>query len=146
MKHNPSTLSTPDLPLGQNLSSVPSSYTWMGVLEFLQEQYRSLNYKETEWLLEKQQLEGKIAKIEGELQAHETINKDLIKRIKMLEFSLRQERIKGSKPNANGKDAVSQFFNEGTDFSLNNLLANNEVSNTTFPKRKARSHRPLLAK
>lgn len=91
---------------------------------------------------------GKIAKLEGELQAHETINKDLIKRIKMLEFSLRQERINSSKsPNTPAlKDAVSQFFNEGTEFSLNNALANNETNNISFPKRKARSHRPLLAK
>ena len=66
----------------------------------------------------------------------------------MLEFSLRQERISSSKnPSAtNQKDVVSQFFNEGTDFSLNNALANNENANTNIPKRKARSHRPLLAK
>ena len=82
------------------------------------------------------------------MQAHENINKDLVKRIKMLEFSLRQERINTSnKANNTGKqDAVSQFFNEGTDFSLNHAVANNELVNNSFPKRKARSHRPLLAK
>ncbi len=88
---------------------------------------------------------SKIAKIEGELQAHENINKDLVKRIKMLEFSLRQERISSKNPNQK-QDALSQFFNEGTDFVLNNTLANNELANNSFPKRKARSHRPLLAK
>jgi len=66
----------------------------------------------------------------------------------MLEFSLRQERI-GSSKNPNGinqKDSLSQFFNEGTDFALNNALSNNETANASFPKRKARSHKPLLAK
>ena len=142
------TASSTDLNLNPNMNPINSNYSWIGVLEFLQEQYRSLNYKETEWLLEKQQMEvfinpfkrlkkiqAKIAKIEGELQAHESINKDLIKRIKMLEFSLRQERISSSKnPSAtNQKDVVSQFFNEGTDFSLNNALANNENANTNIP-------------
>ena len=37
-------------------------------------------------------------------------------------------------------------INEGTDFALNNALSNNETANASFPKRKARSHKPLLAK
>lgn len=49
--------STPDLHLNPNMNPL-SNYTWIGVLEFLQDQYRSLNYKETEWLLEKQQMEA----------------------------------------------------------------------------------------
>lgn len=56
MKHQNS-ISSPDLNINQNFNSLPNSYTWIGVLEFLQDQYRSINYKETEWLLEKQQLE-----------------------------------------------------------------------------------------
>jgi len=35
--------------------------------------------------------------VEGQLKAQEGINSDLIKRIKMLEFSLRQERLKYAK-------------------------------------------------
>ena len=51
------TASSTDLNLNQNMNPINSNYSWIGVLEFLQEQYRSLNYKETEWLLEKQQME-----------------------------------------------------------------------------------------
>ena len=40
-----------------NAKSQSGSYNWVGVLEFLQEQYRTLTYKETEWLLEKQELQ-----------------------------------------------------------------------------------------
>ena len=36
----------------------------------------------------------KINQLEGMLKAQESINEDLIKRIKMLEFCLREERIK----------------------------------------------------
>ena len=60
------TTSNPDFNLDGNNIPISNSYTWIGVLEFLQEQYRTINYKETEWLLEKQQLEvfsSKILKI-----------------------------------------------------------------------------------
>lgn len=49
--------SSPDFHFSQNGGFSNNGYTWLGVLEFLQEQYRSINYKETEWLLEKQQYE-----------------------------------------------------------------------------------------
>jgi striatin 1/3/4 len=39
----------------------------------------------------------KINQLNAQLKAQENINNDLIKRIKMLEFSLRQERIKYAK-------------------------------------------------
>lgn len=39
-------------------NSSTQNYNWIGVLEFLQEQYRSSNNKETEWLIEKQQLQA----------------------------------------------------------------------------------------
>ena len=50
--------------------------------------------KETEWLFEKSQMTQQITQLEGMLKAQESINEDLIRRIKMLEFCLREERIK----------------------------------------------------
>lgn len=50
--------------------------------------------KETEFLFEKSQMTQRINQLEGMLRAQESINEDLIKRIKMLEFCLREERIK----------------------------------------------------
>ena len=55
-------------------------------------QKRNLFSKETEWLLEKQQLVSRVTFVEAQLKAQENINNDLVKRIKMLEFALRQER------------------------------------------------------
>lgn len=56
------------------------------------------NYtKETEWLFEKSQMTQKIGQLESMLRAQESINEDLVKRIKMLEFCLREERIKYAK-------------------------------------------------
>ena len=51
-------------------------------------------------------MQQRINQLEAQLRAQENINNDMIKRVKMLEFSLRQERIKYAKlaqgnPNVN---------------------------------------------
>ena len=53
---------------------------------------RSFAMKETEWQISKENYEKKIAQLEGELRAHENINVDLLKRIRMLEYELAKER------------------------------------------------------
>lgn len=60
----------------------------------LKDMQRNNYTKETEWLFEKSQMTAKISQLEGMLRAQESINEDLVKRIKMLEFCLREERIK----------------------------------------------------
>ena len=44
---------------------------------------RNFAMKETEWQISKENYEKKIAQLEGELKAHENINIDLLKRIRM---------------------------------------------------------------
>lgn len=66
------------------------------ILEKTNENLRFFAIRETEWIIQKNAFETKIAEIEGELAAHEQINIDLMKRIKMLEFALIQERNKNS--------------------------------------------------
>lgn len=39
-------------------------------------------------------MQNKINMLEAQLKAQEQVNNDLVKRVKMLEFALRQERIK----------------------------------------------------
>ena len=53
---------------------------------------RNFAMKETEWQIAKENYEKKIAELEGELKAHENINIDLLKRIRMLEYELAKER------------------------------------------------------
>ena len=69
-----------------------TEYSWSGVIQFLQDAQRKQLEKETEWLIEKEELKARNSQIEGELKAQETINLDLLKRIKMLEYCLRAER------------------------------------------------------
>ena len=62
---------------------------------------RNFAMKETEWQISKENYEKKIAQLEGELKAHENINIDLLKRIRMLEYELAKERKdKGSEGNS----------------------------------------------
>jgi|LauGreDrversion4_2_1035121.scaffolds.fasta_scaffold853580_1 striatin 1/3/4 len=62
------------------------------VMEKFNQSIRKFAIKETEWLVHKGNYESRIAELEGQLKAHENINIDLLKRIKMLEYALNQER------------------------------------------------------
>lgn len=80
-------------------TGLQSNYNWVGVLEFLQvalllrqNEYQKNNDRENTWLLEKKTLQARVSELEGELKAADIIAKDLLKRNKMLEFSLKQER------------------------------------------------------
>lgn len=64
------------------------------IINSLKDMQRSNFTKETEWVFEKSQMTSKISQLESQLQAQTNINEDLIRRIKMLEFCLREERIK----------------------------------------------------
>ena len=71
-----------------------TNYSWTGVLEFLIKEYRTNQLKESEWELEKKELEDRAKQLEGQLLAQESLNEDLMKRIKMLEYGIKKERLK----------------------------------------------------
>ena len=66
-------------------------------MEYLNDSLRKVALKETEWLIQKNGYESKIIDLEAQVKAHENINIDLIRRIKMLEYGLNQERTKTNK-------------------------------------------------
>ena len=68
----------------------PSNIT--EIIEKMNENLRGFAIRETEWIIQKNAYESKISELEGEISAHEQINIDLMKRIKMLEYALIQER------------------------------------------------------
>ena len=125
-------------------------YSWAGVIEFLQTQERILAEKETEFLLEKQEFLSKIGFQEGELKAQEKINEDLLTRIKMLEYALRQERVRYARATGNMKGAEGASLQQppfGPLFPLANLdLNQGPGTQPKIAKRRAKGHRPLLVK
>eukprot|EP00826_Nyctotherus_ovalis_P004409 TRINITY_DN10952_c0_g1_i7.p2 TRINITY_DN10952_c0_g1~~TRINITY_DN10952_c0_g1_i7.p2 ORF type:complete len:123 (-),score=47.23 TRINITY_DN10952_c0_g1_i7:243-611(-) len=103
-------------------------YTWDGVLDFLDEQERGIINAETERSLERQELHSKLASLESELRSQENINRDLLKRVKMLEFALRQEQIR----NGTATEEVEKV--------------ETGVSDLEFAKERAKQHREMLKK
>ena len=59
------------------------------IVDFLRDQQKASYSRETDFIFEKQQMQLKINQVSAQLKAQENINNDLIRRIKMLEFSLR---------------------------------------------------------
>lgn len=59
------------------------------IIDFLRDQQKASYSRETDFIFEKQQMQLKINQTNAQLKAQENINNDLIRRIKMLEFSLR---------------------------------------------------------
>jgi striatin 1/3/4 len=117
------------------------SYSWSGVLAFLTQQCQTIEIEKTQWMIEKKQLSDKITQLEAEIRSQENINTDLLKRIKMLEFSLRQERIKYAKLSTGHQRMNSDV--------INNILSRVEKSlepGQFLPKRRTRAHRQMLSK
>ncbi|KAI8875402.1 WD40 repeat-like protein [Backusella circina FSU 941] len=77
--------------------SEPSlEYTLPGVLHFLQAEWRRFEREKNEWAIEKAELKARVALLEGERRGVESIKLTLMKRVKMLEYALRQERKRHS--------------------------------------------------
>ncbi|KAL1930160.1 hypothetical protein VTP01DRAFT_1314 [Rhizomucor pusillus] len=67
-------------------------YSLPGVLHYLQSEWRRFERERNEWAIERAELKARIALLEGELRGSENLRLDLVKRVKMLEYALRQER------------------------------------------------------
>jgi len=78
----------------QNSPTGFSNYSFPGVLHYLQMEWRKFEKEKTEWEIERTDLKTRLSFLEGERRGIENLKVDLIRRIKMLEYALRQERIK----------------------------------------------------
>ncbi|KAG4104009.1 WD40-repeat-containing domain protein [Neocallimastix lanati (nom. inval.)] len=71
-----------------------TNYTFPGVLHYLQMEWRKFEKEKTEWEIERADLKTRLSFLEGERRGIENLKVDLMRRVKMLEYALRQERIK----------------------------------------------------
>ena len=116
------------------------------IIDFLRDQQKAAYSRETDFLFEKQQMQLKINQLTSQLKAQENINNDLIRRIKMLEFSLRQERIKYAKL-AQTQNAEVQSI--GSTDIIGQVMQKANVNVNLYErvaKRKAKAQRPFLLK
>lgn len=71
-----------------------AEYNLPGVLHFLQIEWRRYERDRNEWEIERAEMKARIALLEGERRGIENVKTDLMRRVKMLEIALRQERSK----------------------------------------------------
>uniref|UniRef100_A0A672N483 Striatin n=1 Tax=Sinocyclocheilus grahami TaxID=75366 RepID=A0A672N483_SINGR len=71
-----------------------AQYSIPGILHFLQHEWARFEVERTQWEVERAELQAQIAFLQGERKGQENLKKDLVRRIKMLEYALKQERAK----------------------------------------------------
>ncbi|XP_063699041.1 striatin-3-like [Culicoides brevitarsis] len=71
-----------------------AQYTIPGVLHYLQHEWATFELERSQWDVDRAELQAKIAVLLGERKGQEALKADLIRRIKMLEYALKQERAK----------------------------------------------------
>ncbi|XP_071541648.1 striatin-3 isoform X1 [Panulirus ornatus] len=69
-------------------------YSIPGILHFIQHEWARFEMERSQWELERAELQAKIAFLNGERKGQENLKNDLVRRIKMLEYALKQERAK----------------------------------------------------
>uniref|UniRef100_A0A8C5WJV0 Striatin n=1 Tax=Leptobrachium leishanense TaxID=445787 RepID=A0A8C5WJV0_9ANUR len=69
-------------------------YSIPGILHFLQHEWARFEVERAQWEVERAELQAQVAFLQGERKGQENLKKDLVRRIKMLEYALKQERAK----------------------------------------------------
>ncbi|KAF3931766.1 Striatin-3 [Dactylella cylindrospora] len=76
-----------------------TDYTLQGVMRFLQTEWHRHERERNQWEIERAEMRARIAKLEGENSASKRLQQGYLKRVKMLESALKQERSKNAKVN-----------------------------------------------
>nr|AAB81551.1 GS2NA [Homo sapiens] len=74
--------------------SRPQQNTIPGILHYIQHEWARFEMERAHWEVERAELQARIAFLQGERKGQENLKKDLVRRIKMLEYALKQERAK----------------------------------------------------
>ncbi|XP_078262571.1 striatin-3 isoform X3 [Rhinoraja longicauda] len=80
--------------VGQQEELQRPHYTIPGILHYIQHEWARFEMERAHWEVERAELQARIAFLQGERKGQENLKKDLVRRIKMLEYALKQERAK----------------------------------------------------
>lgn len=69
-------------------------YTMPGILHFIQHEWARFELERSQWELDRAEFQARIAFLQGERKGQEKLKNDLVRRIKMLEYALKQERAR----------------------------------------------------
>lgn len=112
---------------------------WSNVLQFIRDKHRQIEIKQTEWMIEKQQLKLKVSTLTAQNKAYHNSVNDCMRRIKMLEFALRQERIRYARA-ANGVEDKFNILQDHPDVVDVDKLADRP------PYQRHKGHQSILIK
>uniref|UniRef100_A0A0N5BXD3 WD_REPEATS_REGION domain-containing protein n=1 Tax=Strongyloides papillosus TaxID=174720 RepID=A0A0N5BXD3_STREA len=90
-----------------NTQEQKPALTIPGVLHYIQHEWSRIEMERLQWEIEKADLKARISQLEGETKGQHNLIKDLVRRIKMLELCLVQERNKFYKITHNGQKPPS---------------------------------------
>lgn len=112
-------------------------YSMPGILHFLQTEWARFEMERAQWEVERAELQARIAFLQGERKGQENLKQDLVRRIKMLEYALKQERAKyhklkfGTELNQ-GDMKPPVFEKDEKEESMDNESLNMQNSNVTW--------------
>ncbi|KAF7663339.1 hypothetical protein LDENG_00211880 [Lucifuga dentata] len=81
----------------RELQDGDSAMTLPGILHFIQYEWGRFQAEKYRWEAERDELRAQVAFLQGERKGQENMKQDLVRRIKMLEYALKQERAKHQK-------------------------------------------------
>lgn len=122
----------------QNNKTSPTQYSIPGILHFIQHEWARFELERSQWDVDRAELQAKIAVLLGERKGQESLKSDLIRRIKMLEYALKQERAKfhrlkyGVDPPMNDIKPPSDEPGIGTEVAPDPEVPYSSVSNITW--------------
>lgn len=87
-------------------------YTMHGVLHYVQHEWSRYEMERAQWEMERAELQARISFLQGERKGQENLKADLVRRIKMLEYSLKQERAKNYRLTHNGQEPDAEQNSE----------------------------------
>jgi hypothetical protein len=81
-------------PNNRNSQPQSSSYSWLGVMDFLRDQERKAQEREQKLIIDKKCLEERVKALEEELSKQLHTNQDLVKKMRVMEYAmLKQNKI-----------------------------------------------------
>ncbi|XP_053176810.1 striatin-4 [Scomber japonicus] len=81
----------------RELQDGDAAMTLPGILHFIQYEWGRFQAEKYRWEAERDELRAQVAFLQGERKGQENMKQDLVRRIKMLEYALKQERSKHQK-------------------------------------------------
>lgn len=108
------------------------SYTMPGILHYLQHEWNRYELDRQQWDVEKAEFMTKISFLQGERRGQENLKNNLVRRIKMLEVALKQERVKYQKLKFGGEPNQNELKLPTSNAMSNNNDDNNDEENSSF--------------